>query len=158
MMHLTQQEYTAIPFREETPERAENRGGRRNLPHGFTQEGVSMLSGVLNSERAVQVNILIMRAFIQLRHVSEAQLDLVRRFEEFEERFNDQLKKMVPIIRQPQNALSNQAILAVSTLPSFQGLESVRIERSEINNTNCFSYFAKASLHVSDKKMPKIFL
>ena len=44
-------------------------GGRRYLPYVFTQEGVAMLSSVLNSERAIQVNILIMRAFVKLRHI-----------------------------------------------------------------------------------------
>jgi len=43
------------------------RGGRRYLPYAFTQEGIAMLSSVLNSDRAVQVNILIMRAFIRLK-------------------------------------------------------------------------------------------
>jgi hypothetical protein len=46
-----------------------NRGGRRYLPYVFTQEGVAMLSGVLNSHRAIRVNIAIMRAFVKLRQV-----------------------------------------------------------------------------------------
>src|SRR5437879_6505686 len=43
------------------------RGGRRTLPYAFTEQGVAMLSSVLNSERAIQVNIVIMRAFVKLR-------------------------------------------------------------------------------------------
>jgi hypothetical protein len=43
------------------------RGGRRYLPYAFTQEGIAMLSSVLSSERAIQVNILIMRAFVRLK-------------------------------------------------------------------------------------------
>ena len=45
------------------------RGGRRYLPYAFTEQGVAMLSTVLNSERAIQVNIAIMRAFVKLREI-----------------------------------------------------------------------------------------
>ena len=45
------------------------RGGRRYLPYVFTEQGVSMLSSVLNSERAISVNIAIMRAFVRLREI-----------------------------------------------------------------------------------------
>src|ERR1700674_173085 len=45
------------------------RGGRRTVPYAFTEQGVAMLSSVLNSERAIKVNIVIMRAFVQLRQM-----------------------------------------------------------------------------------------
>jgi hypothetical protein len=45
------------------------RGGRRYLPYAFTEQGVAMLSSVLNSERAIEVNITIMRAFVKLRQM-----------------------------------------------------------------------------------------
>jgi hypothetical protein len=45
-----------------------NRGGRRYLPYAFTEQGVAMLSSVINSGRAIEVNISIMRAFVQLRY------------------------------------------------------------------------------------------
>jgi len=45
-----------------------HRGGRRYAPYAFTEQGVSMLSSVINSERAIEVNINIMRAFVKLRH------------------------------------------------------------------------------------------
>ena len=48
-------------------------GGRRRLPYAFTEQGVAMLSSVLNSERAVKVNIAIMRAFVKLRQTLETQ-------------------------------------------------------------------------------------
>src|SRR5262245_22707032 len=47
--------------------RAKGRGGRRTPPYAFTEQGVAMLSSVLNSERAIEVNIAIMRAFVRLR-------------------------------------------------------------------------------------------
>jgi len=55
-------------------------GGRRSLPYAFTEPGVAMLSSVLNSERAIEVNITIMRAFIRLRQMLESNEDLNRKF------------------------------------------------------------------------------
>ena len=56
------------------------RGGRRHLPHAFTEQGVAMLSGVLNSDRAIEVNIAIMRAFVRLRRMLETNEELNRKF------------------------------------------------------------------------------
>src|SRR6266446_6161608 len=55
-------------------------GGRRSLPYVFTEQGVAMLSSVLNSERAIEVNITIMRAFVKLRHMLESNEELNRKF------------------------------------------------------------------------------
>ena len=62
------------------------RGGRRNAPYAFTEQGVAMLSGVLRSSRAIAVHIEIMRAFVRLRHVLASNRDLARRFDELEQR------------------------------------------------------------------------
>ena len=59
-------------------------GGRRYRPFAFTEQGVAMLSSVLNSERAVQVNIAIMRVFIRLRQLMISNHDLVWRLEKIE--------------------------------------------------------------------------
>ena len=56
------------------------RGGRRYLPFAFTEQGVAMLSSVLNSERAIEVNIAIMRAFVKLRQMLESNEELNRKF------------------------------------------------------------------------------
>ncbi|HJP95236.1 MAG TPA: ORF6N domain-containing protein [Pyrinomonadaceae bacterium] len=56
------------------------RGGRRYLPHAFTEQGVAMLSTVLNSEQAIGVNIAIMRAFVRLRQMLETNEELNRKF------------------------------------------------------------------------------
>jgi ORF6N domain len=56
------------------------RGGRRSLPYAFTEQGVAMLSSVLNSERAIEVNITIMRAFVKLRQMLESNEELNRKF------------------------------------------------------------------------------
>jgi len=58
------------------------RGGRRYPPYAFTEQGVAMLSSVLNSKRAVQVNIEIMRAFVRLREILSTHKDLARKLEE----------------------------------------------------------------------------
>ena len=65
-------------------------GGRRYLPYVFTQEGVAMLSSVLHSERAVKVNIQIMRAFVQLRKMLLTNADLRRKIEEMEKKYDQQ--------------------------------------------------------------------
>ena len=67
MFQLTSEEVESLRFQSGTSN--EGRGGRRYLPYVFTQEGVAMLSSVLSSPRAVQVNIAVMRAFIRLRQM-----------------------------------------------------------------------------------------
>jgi hypothetical protein len=62
----------------------EGRGGRRTLPYAFTEHGVAMLSSVLRSDRAVQMNIIIVRAFVKLREVLAGSKDLARRLEQVE--------------------------------------------------------------------------
>jgi ORF6N domain len=63
-------------------------GGRRYLPFVFTEQGVAMLSSVLKSERAVQVNIAIMRAFVKLREVLATHKELTLRLGELENKFH----------------------------------------------------------------------
>lgn len=67
-------------------------GGRRYNPLAFTEQGVAMLSSVLRSERAVQVNIAIMRAFVKLREMLASHRDLARKLEEMEKRYDAQFK------------------------------------------------------------------
>lgn len=62
------------------------RGGRRYLPFVFTEQGVAMLSSVLNSERAIQVNIAIMRAFVKLRQILSTHKELASKLNELEQR------------------------------------------------------------------------
>ena len=74
-------------------------GGRRYLPYAFTEQGVAMLSSVLRSERAVQVNIEIMRAFVRMRHMASAHQELVRRLDELEEQYDAQFKVVFDALR-----------------------------------------------------------
>ena len=67
------------------------RGGRRYPPYAFTEQGVAMLSSVLGSERAVAVNIEIMRAFVRMRELLSSTKELARRFAQLEARIDKKL-------------------------------------------------------------------
>ena len=75
-------------------------GGRRYLPYVFTEQGVAMLSTVLNSERAVLVNIEIMRTFVKLRQMLASNAELSRRLDELESKYDKQFKVVFDAIRQ----------------------------------------------------------
>ncbi len=80
MFQLTSEE--AESLRSQIATSNEGRGGRRSLPYAFTEHGVAMLSSVLNSDRAVQMNISIIRAFIKLREVLAANKALAQKIEQ----------------------------------------------------------------------------
>ena len=73
-------------------------GGRRKLPLAFTEQGVAMLSSVLHSERAVQVNIAIMRAFVQLREMRSSHKELAHKLEELERKVGIHDQTIVQLI------------------------------------------------------------
>jgi len=77
---------------------SKTRGGRRHLPYAFTEQGVAMLSSVLNSDRAVKVNIAIMRAFVKLRETLETNRELARKFSELEQRVGNHVAEIAAII------------------------------------------------------------
>jgi len=79
------------------------RGGRRYLPYVFTEQGVAMLSSVLNSERAIEVNIAIMRVFVRLREMMATHKELAFKLAELEERLeghDEQIQNIFEAIRQ----------------------------------------------------------
>jgi len=75
-------------------------GIRRAPPYAFTEQGVAMLSSVLRSKRAVQVNIEIMRAFVRLRQILSSHKDLARKLKELERKYDAQFKVVFDAIRQ----------------------------------------------------------
>ncbi|MBA4373896.1 MAG: DNA-binding protein [Thermodesulfovibrio sp.] len=75
-------------------------GGRRYLPYVFTEQGVAMLSSVLNSERAVQVNIAIMRTFVKLRQMLASNAELARKLASLEKKYDSQFKMVFDAIRE----------------------------------------------------------
>lgn len=74
-------------------------GGRRTAPYAFTELGVAMLSSVLNSERAIQANISIMRAFTQFRGMLTAHADLARKMDTLERKYDGQFRVVFEAIR-----------------------------------------------------------
>lgn len=75
-------------------------GGTRYPPMAFTEQGVAMLSSVLNSERAIMVNIQIMRAFTQLRAMLATHADLKQKIEEMEQKYDERFRIVFEAIRQ----------------------------------------------------------
>jgi hypothetical protein len=84
MFELTKAELDAL--RSQSGTSKASRGGRRYPPLAFTEQGVAMLSGVLKSARAIEVNVALMRAFVRLRQLLAANQELARKVEELERR------------------------------------------------------------------------
>jgi hypothetical protein len=76
------------------------RGGRRYQPYAFTEQGVAMLSSVLTSPRAIQVNLAIMRTFVQLRQMLATHTDLARKLEALERKYDQQFRVVFDAIRE----------------------------------------------------------
>jgi phage regulator Rha-like protein len=74
-------------------------GGRRYMAYVFTEQGVAMLSSVLNSDRAIEVNIQIMRVFVKLREMIASHKDLTKRLDELESKYDTQFKIVFDAIR-----------------------------------------------------------
>lgn len=99
MFQLTKEEADSLRFQIGISKK-EGRGGRRFLPYAFTENGVAMLSSVLNSERAIYVNIQIMRTFTKLREMLATHKDLKEKVEEMEKRDDYQFKMVFDAIKQ----------------------------------------------------------
>jgi hypothetical protein len=79
-------------------ETSKKRGGRRYLPYAFTEQGVAMLSSVLNSTRAVQVNIAIMRTFVRLRQILATHKDIAEKLQAMERKYDKRFKVVFEIL------------------------------------------------------------
>ena len=98
MFQMSKEEYELL--RSQIVISKKGRGGRRYLPYVFTEQGVAMLSSVLRSERAVQVNIEIMRAFVRLRELVATHKYLARKLETLEKRYDAQFEVVFDAIRE----------------------------------------------------------
>jgi hypothetical protein len=105
MFQLTKAEAEAL--RSQIATSNDGRGGRRYAPYVFTEQGVAMLSSVLHSERAVAVNIEIMRAFVELRRAATSYAAIEKRLEELERetgarlgKHDEQLSQIFEALRQ----------------------------------------------------------
>ena len=90
MFQLTKEEFEILTFQIGTS----SWGGRRTLPYAFTEQGVAMLSGVLNSERAIKVNIQIMRVFTKIREILMDNLSIWLEIEEIKKKLANQDKNI----------------------------------------------------------------
>lgn len=97
MFQLSAEEATGLRYQIGTSKKG--RGGRRYLPYVFTEQGVAMLSSVLRSDRAVLVNIEIMRAFVRLRQMLASNAELSQRLDELESQYDRQFKVVFDAIR-----------------------------------------------------------
>jgi hypothetical protein len=96
MFELSAAEWAAL--RSQSATSKTGRGGRRYAPYVFTEQGVAMLSSVLNSDRAIAVNIEIMRSFVRIRRLLEADKSLARKFDGFERKLASHDQAIVGIL------------------------------------------------------------
>lgn len=95
MFELSKKEWNTLRCNFST---SNKKGGTRYLPFAFTELGVAMLSAVLNSEKAIDVNISIMRAFVFIRQYTLTHKDLTKKLKELESRYNQQFKDVYEAI------------------------------------------------------------
>lgn len=125
MFQLTQDEWDSLRFQNETSKR----GGRRYLPYAFTEQGVAMLSGLLNSDIAIEVNINIMRAFVKIRNylmeyssISNEIDTLWRHIKNLEEQCEENLKAVNDLNEDNQNTFDD-IYIALTELASKKELK-----------------------------------
>jgi phage regulator Rha-like protein len=120
MFQLSKEEFEDLRFQFETSEKSDHplrfqietskgRGGTRYLPYAFTEQGVAMLSGVLNSDKAINMNIAIMRAFVEVRRVLLKQNELREQMKEIKERLGEHDAQLNQIYSAMENLLDEKA-------------------------------------------------
>lgn len=107
MFRLTQEEYELLRCQNGTSN--EGRGGRRYLPHVFTEGGVAMLSSVLTSERAAMVNLSIIRTFIKLRSFLAMESSLATKFDKLEQGTNKLFKVVFERLDSMEDLIEDKA-------------------------------------------------
>lgn len=136
MFEMSESEYNLLKINLKSQVVTSNeRGGRRYLPFAFTEQGVAMLSSVLRSERAVQVNISIMRAFVAIRnyvvstkHIESELIELRSKLELLERDAEDNLEAINDLSEDVRNEVENiyQAIAALSVKVSSSETQKPR--------------------------------
>jgi hypothetical protein len=99
MLELTDSEYAVLRSQFATLKKGRGQH-RKYFPYAFTEQGVAMLSSVVNSERTISVNIEIMRAFVRLRELLSTHKDLARKLEELEKKYDEQFAVVFRAIRE----------------------------------------------------------
>ncbi|MEQ1678109.1 MAG: ORF6N domain-containing protein [Chitinophagaceae bacterium] len=120
MFQLTNEEWNDIRLQIETLETGDSlrlqnetskngRGGTRYLPYAFTEQGVAMLSGILNSDKAIAMNIAIMRAFVEIRRVLIQESDLREQLKQIKERIGEHDVQLNQLYDAMENLLDENA-------------------------------------------------
>jgi phage regulator Rha-like protein len=133
MFQLTREEYDSLRFQIETLDRGDHplnlrvepkekadplrlqietsnhRGGNRYMPYAFTEQGVAMLSGVLHSDKAINMNIAIMRTFVEIRNIMLKQNDLKEQLRQIKERLGEHDVQLNHIYDAMENLLDENA-------------------------------------------------
>lgn len=116
MFQLTKDEYKSLIFQNGISKTG--RGGRRFMPYAFTEQGVAMLSSILQSEQAIAINIQIMRTFVQIKQFALENKDLARRVADLEHYFIEHSKDYKEDMREIHQAID---LLMDRTKPSKMG-------------------------------------
>jgi hypothetical protein len=98
MFQLSNEEFKSLMLQNATSKKG--RGGRRKLPHAFTEHGAIMAASVLNSERAIQASVQVVRAFVKLRQMLVSNAELARKVEEMEKKYDRQFRVIFVAIRE----------------------------------------------------------
>jgi phage regulator Rha-like protein len=120
MFQLTKEEWESLRFQIETLEKQQHplrlqnetskgRGGTRYLPYAFTEQGVAMLSGILSSDRAINMNIAIMRAFVEIRRALIQQSDVREQLKQIKEKLGVHDAQLNQIYDAMENLLDEKA-------------------------------------------------
>ncbi len=107
MFRVTQQELSDL-ISQNVISSLKDRGGTRKVPRAFTEQGVAMLSGILKSERAINVNISIMRAFVRIRQFAVDHAELARKLNALEKKYDAQFGIVFKAIRELMKPLSKR--------------------------------------------------
>lgn len=141
MFQLTKEEFVNLRFQFETS----RWGGIRYLPYAFTEQGVAMLSSILNSKRAIQVNIGIMRIFVKIRRLVSANKGILNRFTQLEDKVQSHDKKIRTIFEVIHSPLD------VKLLSPGEPFSNKKAIRDVINSCEQYiywvdKYFSRAGL------------
>jgi hypothetical protein len=117
MFQLTPEETESLTFQLGRSNLSAARGGRRFRPYAFTEQGIAMLSGVLTSTRAVEVNVAIMRTFVRLRQLLATHEELAQRLDQLEWRQSEQDGRVQYVFETIQHLI--EAPEPATTKPSF---------------------------------------
>jgi phage regulator Rha-like protein len=119
MFQLTKQEYESVVLQSQYQqninslrfqnETSKGRGGRRYFPYAFTEQGIAMLSGILNSDKAIEMNIAIMRAFVAVRQVLVKQNDTKEQLKQIKERIGEHDAQLNELYDAMENLLDEKA-------------------------------------------------